>query len=54
VRIRRPLRTGTYVCLADLTYPPARFALDFLRRRTCPALDPVYGSLTPAQWDWPL
>jgi prolipoprotein diacylglyceryltransferase len=50
----RPLRAGTYVCLAGLTYPPARFALDFLRRRTGPALDPVYGSLTPAQWGFAL
>ena len=50
----RPLRTGTYVCLAGLTYPPARFALDFLRRRTGPALDPIYGSLTPTQWGFAL
>lgn len=50
----KPRRTGTYVCLAGLTYPPALFALDFLRRRTGSALDPVYGSLTPTQWGFGL
>ena len=47
---KRPFRTGSYVCFAGLTYPPARFVLDFLRRRTGAVVDPIYASLTPAQW----
>ena len=51
---KRPLRTGTYVCFASLTYPPARFALDLLRRRTGAATDPICAALTPAQWGCPI
>lgn len=42
--------TGMYVAIIGITYPPARFALDFLRRHRGPGADPRYGSLTPAQW----
>jgi len=48
--MKRNVRTGTYVCLAGLLYAPARFALDFLCRRTGSTPDPHYGTLTPAQW----
>jgi phosphatidylglycerol:prolipoprotein diacylglycerol transferase len=47
---RRRFRKGFYICFAGLTYPPARFVLDFLRRRTGTTVDPIYATLTPAQW----
>jgi prolipoprotein diacylglyceryltransferase len=42
-------RAGTYICLAGLTYAPARVAIEFLgdRARTAPDL---VGALTLTQW----
>ncbi len=47
---KRRLKAGSYVCLAGVTYPPARFALDFLSRRTGAAANPRFAALTPTQW----
>jgi|GEM_PF-3746954 len=46
-------RTGTYICLAGLTYAPARVGLDFLsaRAKNEPA---VMGALTLTQWGFAL
>jgi prolipoprotein diacylglyceryltransferase len=50
ITMKRNVRAGTYICLVGLVYAPARFALDFLCRRTGDTPDPHYGTLTPAQW----
>jgi len=42
-------RAGTYICLAGLTYAPARVAIDFLGDRARNASDLV-GNLTLTQW----
>jgi phosphatidylglycerol:prolipoprotein diacylglycerol transferase len=44
---RKKLPVGSYVALVALAYPPARFAMEFLR---APDRDPRYWLLTPAQW----
>ena len=44
---RKRLPTGGYVAFIALAYPPARFAMEFLRLAD---RDPRYLSLTPAQW----
>lgn len=47
---KKAMRTGMYVCLVGLVYPPARFLCDFLARKTGSAVDPRFLALTPAQW----
>lgn len=42
-------RAGTYICLAGLTYAPARVALGFISRGPARAAD-LAGSLTLTQW----
>lgn len=42
-------RAGTYICLAGLTYAPARFAIEFLGDGARNASDLV-GNLTLTQW----
>jgi len=46
----RPLRAGSYVCICGLTYPPARFALDFLRPTAGSVGESNYAHLTSTQW----
>ena len=46
-------RTGFYVCLAGLTYAPARVALDFMSEGAGRAPDSL-GSLTLTQWGFAL
>jgi phosphatidylglycerol:prolipoprotein diacylglycerol transferase len=54
---RRPRPWGFFAALGCVCYAPVRFALDFLREREAVpgdlhgAIDPRYGSLTPAQWE---
>jgi prolipoprotein diacylglyceryltransferase len=47
---KRPYRAGTAVYLAGLIYPPARFGLDFLARRSGELAEPRLAGLTPTQW----
>ncbi|MGH7438774.1 MAG: prolipoprotein diacylglyceryl transferase [Polyangiaceae bacterium] len=47
---RRKVPVGTYLVVTALSYPPVRFAMDYLRVPDSQGGDPRYGNLTPAQW----
>lgn len=47
------VRSGTYICLAGLTYAPARVAIDYLRPSTARASD-LLGAFSLTQWGFAL
>lgn len=47
---KRPYRSGLAIYVAGLTYPPARFALDFFARKSGELAEPRIAGVTPTQW----